>query len=231
MSDSLATMSVDMSGLRNQVKALAISSPRAMGDIVNQTSLNAIGRAFNETPKAERTRIGAQLGQFVKINRINKKGKIKVSTRLVTVRGSSAPAPLLALILNSRRGKASKLGLYGSAMTKAMGKALKSRLFSAGYEASGWIPGMRDLASKLAKPFYIARLKGVAAVGRPKGSATPAKDSWSPTAEIVNNVKNIDKIGKQALQKGVDAEALEIPRHIEEKMKPHEKAFNDASKK
>lgn len=223
---------VDMSGLQAQHRKLLDNSKRPFAQVINQTGLNVIGRAFNDTPRADKNRMQAQLGQFVKSNRINKKGKIVTVTRLVTVRGTDSEAPRLALIINARRAKAGLPGLYGTAMKKAISKTLKLRIFSSGFEAIGWIPGIRLMADALPRPFMIARMKGVAAVGRPKGGAKPANESsWKPSAEVLNNVKNIDKIGTEPLQRAVNEEEKEIARHLEEKMKAQEKAFNDASKK
>ncbi len=234
MAGSIVTARLDYRRLKEQVALLAIQSSRTLPDIVNQTALNAVGRAFNHTPRADRNRIQMQTAQLVKVNKINKRGKIVTETKLghvtmvTTKKGNEAP--LLALIINSRRGKKGLPGLYGAKMTQAIVRVLKFRLRSIGFEASGWIPGMKQLMARLRRPFIIANLKGVAVYKRPKGEATAARPGFRSIAQVVNNVREIAKVGTRALQRGIDEEAASIQKHLEKKMAPHAEEFNRRSR-
>lgn len=232
--DTFATAKVNFSGLRAQTERLLKVSSRTLPQILNQTALNAIGRTVNETPKADRLRIKTALGQFIKVNRINKKGRLTQKTVLAPA-NFFKQGPRLALIINARRRRHGMPGLEGPEMDKAMAKALKGRLFSSGFEASAWFPGLRTLIEAISaggkKPFIIARMRGIATVGRAKGEATPAsRISFRPKVMVINMAKGIVKVGSAALQRGIDAEAAEIKRHIEEDLKPAADKFNEESK-
>lgn len=233
------TAKFDDSNLRAQVRRLALSSSRTIPQVLNQTSLNAIGRATNETPRADKVRIRTQLGQFVKANRILKagknKGQVRASSKLLTV-NFFRQGPRLALIINARRRKAGLKALEGPAMEREMSKLLRVRLFSEGFERSGWFAGMRELITAIKatgkSPFIIAQMRGIATVGQAKGDAKAAsKSSFYPKVEVGNHAKGIVKIGSQALQNGMNKEAAEINRHLEEDLKPEVLKFNEESKR
>lgn len=233
------TAKFDDKNLRREVKRLALSSSRSLPVVLNQTSLNAIGRATNNTPRADKLRMKTQLGQFVKVNRILKSGKnknqIRASSKLVAA-NFYHQGPRLALIINARRRKAGLKALEGPEMEKAMAKLLRVRLFSEGFERSGWFAGMRKLIDAIKSlgghPFIIAQMRGIATVGQAKGDAkTAGRLSFYPKVEINNHAKGIVKVGSAALQRGMDQEAHEINRHIEEGIKKERDKFNEESRK
>ncbi len=230
----MAVMKLDYRVLNRQVNELAANSSRTFPEVVNQTALNVIGRAFNATPRAERHNIQRELAQTVKVNRINKKGKIKQVTvlgRLPTVLTSTGGrAPLAAMMINKRRGLLGKPGLYGAEMTQMIIRLVRFKERSIGFEASGWIPGMKEILRRLKRPFIIAKLKGVVVYKRPKGSARPATPGFRSVCQVLNSVRNIDKVGTRALQHGIDEEAKDVRRHLDEKMMFAQKRFNEQSK-
>lgn len=232
MSENLLHSKLDYSVLETQVKRYLPTTKKSLSEVLNQRAANVIGRAFNATPRADPVRIKTSLGQIVKVNRINKKGKIKQVKTFVGTKSKIPDAPLLALIINKRRGQKGLPGLYGPAMTKALIKTLGFRLRSIGFEASGWIPGLRIILAKVKGAFIIARLSTARVYKTNKGGATPANDSsWYPKAEVFNTVKEIDKVGSRALQRAIDDEAKDLAKHIDEKLQPETDKFNQDSKK
>lgn len=191
--------------------------------MVNQRLMNAAGRAANKTPKADKLRIEAELGAVGRKFRIASTGRI-IRGRKIYATGRQG-APLAALIINKRRGPGR--GLHGKAMEAAIRRMVGGRRRSVGFNTVGYFPGIKRLASTLKRPFIIARMSGISVVGQPKGRAEPAPpNTIYPSALIENSATAIVKIGGPALQEGMDEEAQEITRHIEEQMRPGFTEFN-----
>ena len=188
--------------------------------------MNVGGRAVNKTPKADKVQIISELGEVGRKIRITKKGKL-VRGKRVYAKSTREDAPLAALIINSRRRKAGKPGLYGKQMTSAVKRMVGGKTRSVGFERSGYIPGIKRLARTLQKPFIIGQIKGISVKGQPKGQAIPSPPrSLRPSAILENKAKGITKVGAQALQDALSEEAREIVRHVEEQMKPGIQKFN-----
>lgn len=228
MAGETITATVDSTVLNRQVERLSTSSKKLLPDIANQRLLNAVGRGFNKTPIADKAKIITELGEVGRNLRLTKTGKLRRGSKIFAS-STRSKAPLMALIINARRRKAGKKGLFGRDMEAAIVKAVAARKRSVGFEKSGYIPGMRVVASRLKRPFKIARTKGISVYGKNKGEGIAARDGWSPYAMIENSAKEIPKVGRDALQEGVDEEAREVERHLVEDMKPVFDEFNRAS--
>lgn len=215
-----------------------LQKKRTFPEIVN-SKLYFIGRkSIWFTKKADPTRIKTALGQFVSTNFINKKGKQASKRTLIAVRGQSANAPLLALIINKERGRLGKPGLRGKAMERAARKKLAARLRSVAFIKSGWIPA-RDKLDKLTKDRggLPPNDSGTKVIGQMKGYAVPAVESFSPFGEIANNVStkrdtknSLRKYGEPGLQRAFDDEARSMDEYVERKMKASTDKFNQEQK-
>lgn len=222
----IPTSKLDTSGLDRAISRLIPFTEKTGPEIVNQRLLNVAGRAANKTPMADKTQIISELGEVGRKIRVTKKGKLVRGNR-VYAQSTRKDAPLAALIINSRRKKSGKPGLYGKQMASAIKRMVGGRTRSAGFERSGYIPGIKRLASTLKKPFIIGQIKGISVRGQPKGKAIPAPaKSLRPSAILENKVKAITKVGGQAMQDALNEEGREIVRHVEEQMAPGIRQFN-----
>lgn len=226
------TGGINTSGLNGQIQRSLARTSKTVPEIVNQRSLNVAGRAMNETPRADKEKIVREVGEVARRLRTTKSGRLVRGGKIFAGSSSKAGVPLAALIINKRRANKGLKGLQGKEMEKAMVKMVAGRKRSVGFEASAWIQSQKDLASRLKKPFRIGRTRGIAVYGRPKGEARPATNSFNTSATIVNNAKEIQKVGTPALQKGIQVEEQEIIKHLLEKdMKEVFDAFNAESKR
>lgn len=212
-------------------------TPRTLQSVINTKAYFVARKAIWFTQKADIYRMRAQLGQFVRVNYISRHGKQGSRKILTLVNSSRATAPLAALIINARRGKAGLPGLYGSKMARAIRELLASRMKAVAFIKSGWLPAVRILAPH-------AEHKGSPRVdasarqrGRPKGTAKPAQSTWRPTAEIVNLVTAkrdtkmaLVKYGSPGLQRAFTDEAASMRDYIERRMRPDASRFNAAQR-
>jgi hypothetical protein len=220
----------DLASLENAIKRLIPHTKKTLPEIVNQRLLNIAGRAMNATARADKMHIQLTLGEIGRQLKTTKSGKIRRGNRIyaskIAVRGKEVP--LAALIINSQRGANGKKGLYGREMAQAIQRKVAARQRSVGFDAIGYVPGIRALARASKKPFMIANFKGLAIRGEEKGNATIATDSLAPVAILINRVHSILKVDNGAMQSAIDEEAREINRHIEEDLTPVFQEFNRA---
>lgn len=216
----------DIRSLEMAMREYSQYTEKTLPEIVNQRLLNVAGRAVNATPIADKVAITIQLGEIARGLGRTKKGKIKRGKRIFAS-STKVSAPLAALIINARRRKSGQRGLYGSEMTRAIRRMTGGRYRSIGFERSGYIPGIRDLARTLKKPFIIGQIKGISVKGQPKGEAHPApRNSFNPKAILINRAKGITKVGVKALEKAIGDEGRELARHIDDDLKPGIQKFN-----
>jgi hypothetical protein len=213
------------------------ASKKTLARVINTKAYYVARKAVWFTPKADTKRIAAQLGQViaVKESRMTKKGKLRMTTRktLTLVKGTQHNAPLAALIINARGGSNNQKGLYGSRMSRAIQKLLAARKRSVAFIKSGWLPAIKKLAPLSDRRGAPATDSAAAQVGREKGTATPAKDGFNPSAEIVNLATTrrdkksaLVRYGAPGLQKAFDDEVKSMNQYIEAKMKPDADKFN-----
>lgn len=153
--------------------------------------------------------------------------KERIKNELVNLRMSRvAPdAPLAAIIINSRRGKAGLPGLYGGGtrqnkmvrlksgldvlkmgkgggMLQAVKALVDARTRSRRFIASGWLDGIKRLESLAEKPSNAPpKDSSVKRYGRAKGGATPAGANSSNIRTLFWNMANANRDDKGALDK------------------------------
>lgn len=215
--------------LREYVKV----SSRTLATIINTKAYYIARKALWFTIKSDAWQMKTQLGGIVTVQRLTKKGKLR-NRRVLQLKDSrDYDAPLAAVIINARRGRAGDNGLYGKAMDKAIRGLLTARARSIGFIKSGWLPSIQILAplsDKAGQPQIDREAKQV---GRAKGTATPAKPGFDLRAEIVNLASPIRdkkgallKYGSEGLTTAFQDETASMWDYIERKMKPDAEAFN-----
>lgn len=136
-------------------------------------------------------------------------------------------APLLALIINARRGRKGLPGLYGSAMKKVMDSEVGRRYRSIGFIASGFLQAIKDFEPYAErKGSAPARDSSVKQFGQAKGYGTPARSGGWVVKAIINNSASahgdtkgaLEKFATAGLQTAVDAEVASMKQYIEQKM-------------
>lgn len=193
---------------------------------INTKAFFIARKAIWFTHKADSYRIKAQLGQFVSVNRINKKGKISKRRELNLVKGTQHDAPLAALIINARRGKAGQPGLYGKKMTGAIKEMLAARARSVAFLKAGWLPAVKILAPHADAKGQPPVDKGAKQIGRPKGTGSPARAVIKMVAKIVNHATTrrdtngaLLKWGARGLDRAFQDETRSIMQYLEDKIR------------
>ena len=193
---------------------------RSVSDVINAKCWFIARGAVNATEKADRTDIESELSAPSR---------------------DYAPAPLAAIIINSRRGKKQEKGLSGRAMAKAIQTMKNARFKSINFLRAGWIPAVKILEQALkrgdisfSKRYAPKMDTGVKKKGVDKGSAIWAKyDRERTFGEIENFVQGgktpsdrVHTIIMRGLQKSITAEIASMRTYIEKKMNPAADKFN-----
>jgi hypothetical protein len=172
-----AKVEIDTREFDAALKQCIATTSRTLAKAINDKAGGVAFRAYNATPKAERSRIAAEFNaRYDPV--IGKRGKPTKRKKLVVTNQPRARALLVAQL--RRQGKLGSVRNLG-AMVNAF---VSRRIASAGFLRSGWIPAIRALA----KGSVFEPKKG-----RPVGRALVAKDSLSPLAEIENNATPKEK--------------------------------------
>jgi hypothetical protein len=225
---------LEMSEFNRTLKKYRELSSRDPETIANTKAFYIARRATVVTPKANKSKIKRDLlseitteikllGQRIRITKSGiKRGKF--ITEKIT-------APLVALIINARRGKKGLRGLEGNAMAEASNLLIAIRLKSVAFIKSGWLPAIKALEPLAAKGRAPNQDRTAETVGAQKGGAMPARGFWKAVATIWNsaeatrdNKRALVTYGGPALQQAVDFEESSMRQYIEDKLKETAKA-------
>lgn len=207
-------------------------SKRDLAETINTKLLFIAFGALARTPKADivamREELGVGIEQTHQRVRFLKSGKIKrgkvIQRDVFLKRGR---APLLALIINARRGREGKPGLYGSEMADAVRRLWIARKMSVAFLKSGWLPAIKTLLPLVPdRKGILYRDRSAKQRGAPKGYAVPAnRNTWNPSGRIVNTASAerdhkaaLIKYGGPALQAAFDYEVASMKVYIELKL-------------
>lgn len=208
---------------------LSKSVPRV---VVNRKAFYIARRACLETPKAKGSKIHRDLEKKIvtQSNIVGQKVRFLKSGRMK--RGAliyeHVMAPLIALIVNARKGRSGEKGLYGMDMARASDALEAARMKSIAFLKSGWLPAIRKLASLVGSTRGAPRQdRSAEQVGQSKGDASPARDAaFKVKATITNaagsNRKNNDalmRFGGPALQRAFDAETASTMEETAKRLK------------
>jgi hypothetical protein len=249
-----AAVTVDTTRFKETVQQYMGWTSRSLTEACNEKAFRVSIRAVEETKKANAQEIKAVFGQATVLTlskrRVKGKSVYRRTGNLSTFSGQSREhkAPLLAVIINARRGEGR--GLYGPAMTAEMNKVFGARMSSISFIRSSFIPAIKKL-----EPFS-RYAKGVPSqdptakiVGRPKGGADPAAKIELGSAKNPDKIeaklwtslggegKRGDKIMKATLEyarKGLEAavehERQSMEKYILDKMDADAARFNAANR-
>jgi hypothetical protein len=201
------------------------TTERDLAEIVNKRALNVAFRAMRLTPKADRYRIAAEVGEIGRVLRVTKKGRLMRTSKRIYATRKGHSAPLAALIINKRRERAGLPGLQGKEMEAAIKRMVGARQRSAGFHKSGFIQPVRRLALATRNPVRVP-FSEARQVGKPKGSAIPAVKSISPTATIIAEAGQALKIAGPAMQQALNDEATEMREHVARKLQQTANKYN-----
>ena len=198
---------IDDREFKRTLEKYAAVSKRSIPEIVNTKAFFVARRAVVETEKADSS----------KVRRFFNKGTQEI----------------VGKIINARRGKAGKKGLYGDAMAEAQMMMKAARLRSIAFIKSGWLPAIKTLEKFVKYKRGAARNEEgsatgrAAIVGKPKGRAKPAfGGGWAARAIITNLAdarhdtrEALIQKGAPALQKAIQFETNSMKEYILNKMR------------
>lgn len=194
---------------------LSVSS-RDVVTAINTKGFYIARAATRMTMKAGKGKIEAGLGKIVSVKRTAKDGKV-----------SYQEAPLAAVIINRRLGRAGEGGLYGRAMKKAIRDLIAARKRSNAFLASGWIDAIKTLeplADRGKRP-PMAPAGEMKRYGTAKGDAIPAVLGPDIVVTIHNKAvakrdkkDALGKYGTDGLVQAFESEANSMLQYIDRKL-------------
>jgi hypothetical protein len=229
--------------LRKNLIENVAASGRDLNEQVRQRALNIAGRTFDgikpqvsgealdnrrfeikrymDTPISSRIKLaksGKRKGKFIR-----KGGRKRQLTRAV-------------LIIQARRKKEGKKGLYGREMRYAVGSFVGISQKAVGALKSGLIPIIRTLNGlcRFKFPFYKTRNIAQWKNGYAFGFARIKTDKMSPKvfmefgANVKTNDAKVQAIFENAANPAISAEATEIEQHMKRRNEKMAQKFNSA---
>jgi hypothetical protein len=223
------------------LRQYALLSKRTPAEVVNKKGFYIMRRAIWHTHKSDYQTMANQLGQLLTLKSRKFRGKKGVARPTARGQGqfnsaSTAPAPLLALIINARRGRKGLKGLFGPAMKKAFQRVFGARGRSIAFIKSGWIQA-RELfkaagggGGKGLPPSEGTSIGGPKQLGRPKGGATVARPGWRAKAIFWNSAttkrdhkQSLYKYGIPALKRAIDEETQDTMEEVARRLRQNAK--------
>lgn len=228
----MITAGWDVSRFESTLREYLRVTSRTLPKVVNTKLYYIARKAVWFTQKADVEHIRSELGRFVTVSELNRKGKTVKRRRLVLAPARSHNAPLAALIVNKRRGVGK--GLYGAAMARAVREMVAARSRSTAFLKSGFLPGVKKLAPFADKAGQPAMDSSAKVIGRAKGDGQPANEmDFNPVAFIVNEASALRdrntalfRVAGKGLEIAFDDETASMLEYIERKMNPDAQDFN-----
>ncbi len=179
--------------------------------------------------------IGRSLSRMIYEFKDTKKGatrRLKTKTVFTGAGGATAQAPIVALMINKKRGEQGKPGLFGRDMAAAVLNFISARQRTVSFLKSGWSPAIKILKSKVSYKFRgDAKNQDmtVKQFGAAKGRAVAAAESEKPTAMIENFVgmegpggnhhnAGLVKFGKPAFERAFQTETASMIEHLKKEL-------------
>jgi hypothetical protein len=205
--------------------ALSKRTPKEVTDTKGFFIARAASRL---TDRANYQKMANELGQELKVysgKRASRQGRLTMKGGKTFNTAATAPAPLLALIINARRGRKGQPGLYGATMKEAFRRVFGARARSIAFIAASWLPAIRTLAPLSSFRGAPRQGTGLRQVGQAKGFAIPSRGGWKAKTVIANTADPkhdtndaLLKWGLPGLQKAFDHEARSMKAYIEKKL-------------
>lgn len=215
-----------------------------MVDFTNGQALKVALEAVRQTDKANRAQIAHTLGAtaqgvgFKVVSRGKNKGAIRVQRGPIQTREDSFAERILA----KRFQLTGRWGARGDNMAERVANFIQSRMRSAGFIAAGWIGARNAIwAHVRQKPAGMKSTAGARQIGKPKGTAIPARFSLNSkiVATVINSALNAQvkppgnkgnpmPIGEKGLQAALNIAAADMIQELERRLNPD---FKKASAK
>lgn len=118
--------------------------------------------------------------------------------------GTGRPPTVAQAVIQSRRARRGKKGLYGDKMRRAEQNLIRRKMLGAYYIAAGWLEPQKILArlGAKAKPY----VQGIVDYGLPDGDAIPPKPGRHEVT-LINLSRGALRIGGDAAKKALEDEA------------------------
>lgn len=229
------TFKLNTAFFSSSVSQLIPITKRDIPDIVNQRTLNVVGRTWDRLPpndiqgkRAEIKRtLREQLSQRLRTAKTGKPRFLKSGKK-------SDQLQRVHLIVQARRAKAGLPGLFGRAMRRASGRFVQRAQVSVGFVKSILLPVITGLNAivrfkfPFAKTRSVSRWPGSAGFGsvQPAGEGERARATFRIGARLKTGEGKVQSILSGALQQSLYDEGREILRHVQEKMKQRAERFN-----
>lgn len=231
------TIDIDLKAWQKAARDLFETSSRSAVDFTNGQALRVAVEALKNTEHADAAKIQRELGvvaRSISVKKI-KRGKNSGKTRIV--RGGYVMAgedTLAHRILYARKKLTGGFGVKGQNIDEAVRNLIRSRIASAHFIRSGWLPGIRKLMAVVRKkPERVSLSRGGARQrGRDKGTARPARFGLTSkiVAEIQNDALNArvkppstkgnpEKTGQQGLSKALKESARDMIETLAKRLK------------
>lgn len=209
------SVTVDLKQFNRTLNDYMAKTPKTLEEVINKKMYFVLKGAWERTPKVDRSTIEKDLNIIgYKVRRNRKTGKMSRGRMI------SGHASLLYLLVNARRGKSGRKGLYGRQMDAAARKLAAARFRAAGTARRGWLKPMLAFASR-SKETVPGQALGKLPAGA--GSAKIAQPGWNPVAEAtyavaIDKGKQIDPRVETALAASFAAEEASMRAYIEQKI-------------
>ena len=222
-----ATFKINTREFDRTIRQYAAQSRKDFDVIVNTKAYFIARAACRETFRPEKSTIKNSLSALIHTTRTTAKGNKRKS-----LAKNSEGVPIAALLINWRRGKTGKPGLFGAAMKEAVKGFIKRRQDARAFMASGWIPAIKAFASVAENKSKAAPSdREASAIKKPLGSYSLATGGRS-IAKIINSSFSklsttpdpMGAIAQPALQRAIDMETASMKQYMEQKMKESARA-------
>lgn len=198
--------------------------------VLNKKGFFIALRAMALTPKKEGFAISKELARIVTATRKDgTTGSVPIGWVIAAKRlGKRWPELKMARGIKRKSGKEKAGRAYLAALEKTFDRMLGSRKRAAGFLRIGWLSVVKSLGPYLKNRAGAPGVDtgGAKLMGAMKGSATPARASWTPTCTIINSAQarsdgrnGLIRFGTPPFQKAFDLEAADTIRFLDQELK------------
>ena len=228
----MTKIEINTRNFSDAMKFMRENIKRDMAEVLNQRAFNIAARTMDSLKpdpgqeQSTRAKIKSYLNQQL-TQRFSRRKSGKNKGKLIK-RGSRANQLVRAnLIIQARRSKMGKTGLYGAKMAEAEGRFKTAAQVGVGFLKTPFLPIIKGL-HQLVKFKRVKTRWGRISVWPGSdgyGKIKPAKSEVSPSVEISLGWKvsgaptKVQRMVVPKLQMAFDAEAREMVKHTEEKIK------------
>ena len=202
---------IDLRGLYKALKAAIEFSSRDASEVINSAARDIIFRSAQQTKKADKHKIEADLTRSIYTVTTGKSGRIlKKPKRMYQA------SELVYRIVNAKRRKRGERGIAGKDMAQEAQKEIKRRINAVGYIAyAGWNKALIAFGGRGFGTGKTGKIKENSFAARGYG-----KRAWPQNlaAEFANRATHAFEVGGAVTQRILYEKETEIYRHLEAKL-------------